>query len=62
MYMTDADMQVATGKDYRVSAASVKRRITRNTILMVASSPGYPHGVIDHVADLGKVSLLITLF
>ena len=44
------------GKDYRLSAAAVERAITRNTILIVASSPGFPHGVMDPVAELGKAS------
>ena len=50
-------MQVPVGKDFRVSAASVARAITRNTVLMVASSPCFPHGVIDDVEGIAKVSL-----
>jgi sphinganine-1-phosphate aldolase len=49
-------VKVPVGKDYRLSAATVKRAITANTILVVASSPGFPHGVIDHVADIAKVT------
>ena len=30
--------------------------MTKNTILVVASSPGFPHGVMDHVQDIAKVS------
>lgn len=43
------------GRDYRVSAAAVARAITRNTVLVVASSPCFPHGVIDDVASIAKV-------
>ena len=49
-------MQVPVGKDFRVSAASVARAITRNTVLVVASSPCFPHGVIDDVEGIAKVS------
>lgn len=43
------------GKDFRVTAASVGRAITRNTVLVVASSPCFPHGVIDDVEGIAKV-------
>ncbi len=49
-------VQVPVGKDFRVSAASVARAITRNTVLVVASSPCFPHGVIDDVEGIAKVS------
>ncbi len=42
------------GADYRVGGAAVRRAITRNTVLVVASSPGFPHGVVDHVTDIAK--------
>ncbi|CAL5221739.1 g3989 [Coccomyxa viridis] len=47
---------VPVGKDFRVSAASVARAITRNTVLVVASSPCFPHGVIDDVEGIAKVA------
>lgn len=47
-------LQVPVGKDYRLSAAAVKKHITKNTVLIVASAPGFPHGVIDHIEELGK--------
>ena len=50
-----APAQVPVGRDYRVSAAAVKRAMTRNTALVVASSPCFPHGVIDDVAGIAQV-------
>ena len=47
--------QVPVGRDFRVSAAAVARAVTRNTVLVVASSPCYPHGVIDDVAGIARV-------
>ena len=41
----------------RLTAAAVRRRISRRTMLVVASAPCYPHGVVDDVqaiADLCK--------
>ena len=49
-------LQIPVGKDFRLSGKAVKRAITSNTILVVASSPGFPHGVMDHVQDIAQVS------
>ena len=49
-------LQIPVGKDFRLSGKAVKRAITRNTILVVASSPGFPHGVVDHVQDIAQVT------
>ena len=49
-------VMVPVGADYRLSGKAVKKAITRNTILVIASAPGFPHGVIDHVEDIAQVS------
>ena len=49
-------LQIPVGKDFRLSGKAVKRAITSNTILVVASSPGFPHGVMDHVQEIAQVS------
>ena len=43
------------GRDFRLSGDAVRRAISRNTVLVVASAPGFPHGVMDHVADIAAV-------
>ena len=43
-------------KDMRVDVEAVKKLINRNTVLIVGSAPSYPHGVIDPIAELGKVA------
>lgn len=48
-------VKVRVGKDYRLSGSAVGRAIGRNTVLVVASSPGFPHGVMDHIEDIAKV-------
>lgn len=48
-------VRVPVGRDYRLSGAAVARAIGRNTVLVVASAPGFPHGVVDHVEDIAKV-------
>jgi sphinganine-1-phosphate aldolase len=49
-------IKVPVGKDYRLSAKAVSKAISRNTILVVASSPGFPHGVMDHIEDISVVT------
>lgn len=44
------------GKDKRVNIKAVKKRINRNTILLIGSAPGYPHGVIDPIEELGAIA------
>lgn len=49
-------VRVHVGHDFRLSGKAVARAITRNTILIVASAPGFPHGVVDHVADIASIA------
>lgn len=44
------------GKDYRLSGERVRRALSRNTVLVVASAPCFPHGVVDHVEDIARVT------
>ncbi len=43
-------------RDMRVDVDAVRKRINRNTILIVGSAPSYPHGVIDPIVELGTVA------
>lgn len=42
-------------RTYSLTAHSVKRYVSKNTILVVASAPGYPHGIMDQIAEIGKL-------
>ena len=42
-------------KHHRLTAKAVRKCISRNTIVVVASAPGYPHGILDDVAGIGAV-------
>jgi glutamate/tyrosine decarboxylase-like PLP-dependent enzyme len=54
----DVDLvRVPVGADFRVSAASLEAACTDDTILVVASAPTYPQGVIDPVADIAALAL-----
>jgi len=41
---------------FQVRAEAVRRAITANTILLVASAPSYSQGVIDPIADIGRIA------
>jgi sphinganine-1-phosphate aldolase len=45
------------GADFRVDLNAVKKMINRNTILIMASAPQYPQGVVDPIAQLGDLAL-----
>ena len=47
-------VQVPVGRDFRLAAAAVRRALTRNTALVVASAPCFPHGVVDDVAGIAE--------
>lgn len=40
----------------RLRASDVARAVTRNTVVVVASAPGYPHGVMDDVEGIAEVT------
>jgi glutamate/tyrosine decarboxylase-like PLP-dependent enzyme len=42
--------------DFRADVEAARAAITANTILMVGSSPSYPQGVIDPIAELASVA------
>lgn len=53
----DVDLvRVPVGADFRVSAAALDSACTDDTIMVVASAPTYPQGVIDPVTDIAAVA------
>lgn len=43
--------------DYRADVDAMRQAITQDTILLVASAPQYPHGVIDPIREIGELGL-----
>jgi glutamate/tyrosine decarboxylase-like PLP-dependent enzyme len=41
----------------RADAGAIEKLINKNTILIVASAPTYPHGVVDPIEDIGAIAL-----
>lgn len=44
-------------KTYKADLKDLKKKINKNTILMVGSAPQYVHGVIDPIEEMGKLAL-----
>jgi len=48
---------VPVGEDQRATTKNISSAISENTILIVASSPNFPYGVIDPIEEIGKLAL-----
>jgi glutamate/tyrosine decarboxylase-like PLP-dependent enzyme len=46
---------VPAGPDFRADVEAMGRALSRNTILVVASAPQYPQGVVDPIEELGAL-------
>jgi len=42
--------------DFTVDVDILKTRINKRTIMVVASAPSYPHGVIDPIEEIGQIA------
>jgi glutamate/tyrosine decarboxylase-like PLP-dependent enzyme len=49
-------VRVPVGPDYRADVAATKKAVNRNTIVIIGSAPGFPHGVIDPIAELSELA------
>ncbi|MCP3930104.1 MAG: aspartate aminotransferase family protein [Bacteroidetes bacterium] len=49
--------KVGVGKDFRPNPKDFQKYINSNTILLVASAPQYPHGVLDPIEEIGKLAI-----
>ena len=49
-------VRVPAGADMRVDVATIEKSITNNTIMLVASSPTQPHGVLDPIKELAEIA------
>ncbi|KAL0357745.1 UNVERIFIED_CONTAM: Sphingosine-1-phosphate lyase [Sesamum calycinum] len=48
--------RVPVDQDFQADVKAIKRHINRNTILIVGSAPGFPHGIIDPIEELGELA------
>ncbi|HEY5250661.1 MAG TPA: aminotransferase class V-fold PLP-dependent enzyme [Acidimicrobiales bacterium] len=48
---------VPLGSDWRADVDAARELVTDNTIVIVGSAPGFPHGVIDPIEELSELAL-----
>lgn len=47
---------VPVDDDFRVRVDELEKRISRKTMLVAASAPQYPHGMVDPIAEIGQIA------
>jgi glutamate/tyrosine decarboxylase-like PLP-dependent enzyme len=47
---------VPVKNDFTADSLAMEKAITKNTIMLMASAPSYPHGVIDPVAEIAAMA------
>jgi glutamate/tyrosine decarboxylase-like PLP-dependent enzyme len=55
-YLSLKPVVVPAGKDGRADPVAMEKKITPRTILLVASAPCFPYGVVDPVKELGRIA------
>jgi sphinganine-1-phosphate aldolase len=55
-YLDLRSVRVPVCDDFRADPEAMERAITANTVLLVASAPSYPQGVIDPVAEIAALA------
>ncbi|KAH0991951.1 hypothetical protein GBA52_003434 [Prunus armeniaca] len=48
--------RVPVNKEFQADVKAIRRYINRNTILIVGSAPGFPHGIVDPIEELGQLA------
>ncbi|XP_050205292.1 sphingosine-1-phosphate lyase isoform X2 [Mercurialis annua] len=48
--------RVPVNKEFQADAKAIRQHISRNTVLIVGSAPGFPHGIIDPIEELGELA------
>jgi len=53
----DVDFTVAKiGADYKADVQEIEKAIDKNTIMLVASAPAYPHGMMDPISEIAALA------
>jgi len=48
--------KIQVDNSYRADIEKVKKAITKNTVVLVGSSPNFPHGIIDPIEELSEIA------
>ncbi|MBN2495174.1 MAG: aspartate aminotransferase family protein [Deltaproteobacteria bacterium] len=56
-YLGVRSVRVPVGPDFRADVRAMRKRISHRTVMLAASAPQYPQGVIDPIEELGQLAL-----
>jgi glutamate/tyrosine decarboxylase-like PLP-dependent enzyme len=48
--------KIKVGPDFRVRPKDMEKAITRNTVMLAASAPQYPQGMVDPIEEIGLIA------
>ncbi|KAI5595627.1 hypothetical protein BDE02_03G152800 [Populus trichocarpa] len=48
--------RVPVNKNFQADVKAIRQQINKNTVLIVGSAPGFPHGIIDPIEELGELA------
>ncbi|TQE09211.1 hypothetical protein C1H46_005146 [Malus baccata] len=48
--------RVPVNKEFQADVKAIRRHINKNTVLIVGSAPGFPHGIVDPIEELGQLA------
>ncbi|XP_057530070.1 sphingosine-1-phosphate lyase isoform X1 [Amaranthus tricolor] len=49
--------RVPVNNEFQADVKAIRRCMNKNTILIVGSAPGFPHGIIDPIKELGQLAM-----
>jgi sphinganine-1-phosphate aldolase len=55
-YFNIKTVHIPLDANFRADVNAAKKAINRNTIVMVASAPSFPHGALDPIAELSEIA------
>ncbi len=56
-YFNVKSIRTPIREDFRADVDAIRAALTPNTILIVASAPSYPHGVVDPICEMAEIAM-----
>ena len=53
---------ISEGSDYSPDLKKFRSAINKNTVMLIASAPQYPQGLMDPIEEIGKIGEAICFF
>lgn len=60
-YFSIKSVTVPVGENYKVDVSEIEKAISKDTIMIVASAPQYPQGVVDPIKAIGALAIKYNL-